>query len=479
VKQATIMPLIANHPVARQACLSEFSAMQTIINKTFDEIAPGDAASAERTLQAGDVRAWAAAFGEADPLAGAGESPVAAGIVTAMLTALVGSALPGPGSSIRAISVQIRGALPIAAPMTVQLVAREKRADQGIVVLDGQCMDPTGRVVATAILEVEAPTTRQQRQIAEHRLEGLIERCRNLKPMLTGVVHPCSADALTGAIEAAEAGLILPVLYGPEAEILRIADQAHLNITPYRIVATEGPEDSALKATMAAGNSEIAALMKGSLHTDVLLHAVMQREAKLRSGRLISHCTMVSVPTYARRFVISDVALNIAPDTDQKRDICQNAIGFARALGIDLPKVAVLAAVETVRTKMPATLDGAILAKMADRRQIVGGIVDGPLDLDAAVDAEAARTKHIVSPVAGAADVLIVPNIEAGNMVYKNLAFMADAQTAGLVVGARVPMILTSRADTAAAHRFSAAAAVLYANALARDPAILLPETAE
>ena len=340
----------------------------------------------ERTLQAGDVRAWAAAFGEVDMLAGPGESQAAAGIVTAMLTALVGSALPGPGSSIRATSVQIKGALPIDAAMTARLVVREKRPDQGIVVLDGQCTDPAGQVVATAILEVLAPTTRQQRQVAEHRLEGLIERCQGLKPMLTGVVHPCSADALAGAVEAAEAGLILPVLFGPEAEIRRIADHAHLDIAKYRIVATDGPEDSALKAAMAAGAGEVAALMKGSLHTDVLLHAVMQKEAKLRTGRLISHCAMVSVPTYARRFVISDVALNIAPDTDQKRDICQNAIGFARALGIDLPKVAVLAAVEMVRTKMPATLDGAILAKMADRGQIVGGIVDGPLDLDAAVD---------------------------------------------------------------------------------------------
>ena len=223
--------------------------------------------------------------------------------------------------------------------------------------------------------------------------------------MLTGVVHPCSADALAGAVEAAEAGLILPVLYGPEAEIRRIADQAGLDLAKCRIVPTDGPDDSALKAAMAAGVGEVAAvLMKGSLHTDVLLHAVMQKEAKLRTGRLISHCVMMSVSTYARRFFISDVALNIAPDTDQKRDICQNAIGFARALGIDLPKVAVLAAVEMVRTKMPATLDGAILAKMADRGQIVGGIVDGPLDLDAAVDAEAARIKHIASPVAGLAE---------------------------------------------------------------------------
>ena len=346
-------------------------------------------------------------------------------------------------------------------------------------VLDGQCTDRAGQVVATAVLEVLAPTTRQQHQMAEHRLDGLLDRCKNLKPMVTGVVHPCNADALAGAVEAAEAGLIIPVLFGPEAEIRGIADAAQLDIARCRIVATDGPEDSAEKAAMAAGAGEVAALMKGSLHTDVLLHAIMQKEVKLRTRRLISHCVMVSVPTYARRFVISDVALNIAPDTDQKRDICQNAIGFARALGIDRPKVAVLAAVEMVQTKMQATLDGAILAKMAERGQIVGGVVDGPLDLDAAVDAEAARIKNISSPVAGLADVLIVPNIEAGNMVYKNLAFMADAQVAGLVVGARVPVILTSRADTAAARRFSAAAAALYADALTRDPAGILPEPSE
>jgi phosphate acetyltransferase len=453
--------------------------MRTIVNKTFDEIVPGDTASVERIFQAGDVRAWSAAFGEVGTLAAPGESQVVAGIVTAILTALVGSALPGPGTSIRATSVQIMGKLPIGVAMTARLVVREKRPDRGTVLLDGQCTGPVGQVVATAILEVLAPTTRQQIQVAEHRLDELVERCRHLKPMLTGVVQACSASALTGAVEAAEAGLILPVLYGPETELRRIADHAHLDLSKCRIVATDGPEDSALKAAMAAGTGEVAALMKGSLHTDVLLHAVMRKEAKLLTGRLISHCLMVSVPTYARRIVISDVALNIAPDTDQKRDICQNAIGFARALGIEQPKVAVLAAVEMVRTKMPASLDGAILAKMADRGQIVGGIVDGPLDLDAAVDIEAAQIKHISSSVAGLADILIVPNIEAGNMVYKNLAFMADAQIAGLVVGARVPVILTSRADTPAARRFSAAAAVLYADALARDPTILSPETAE
>ncbi|MGC9271392.1 bifunctional enoyl-CoA hydratase/phosphate acetyltransferase [Acidiphilium sp.] len=451
--------------------------MPIIVNKIFDEIAVGDTASAQRELLAADVRAWEAAFGDADTMTG--ESQAGAGIVTGLMTALIGSSLPGPGSCIRTFTLQIMSILPIGGVITVSLVVREKHTDKGIVVLDGRCSDPSGRVVATAVLDVLAPTKRQQHIVAEHRLEGLLERCRSLERMPTGIVHPCSAEALKGTIESAEAGLILPIMFGPETEIRRIADQERLDISKYRIVATDGPEDSATKAAASAGAGEIAALMKGSLHTDVLLHAIMQKDAKLLAGRLISHCAMISATTYGRRFVISDVALNIAPSTDQKRDICQNAIGFARALGIDLPKVAVLAAVEMVSTKMAATLDGAILAKMADRRQIVGGIVDGPLDLDAAVDSDAARIKRISSPVAGVADVLIVPNIEAGNMVYKNLAFMADAQTAGLVVGARVPVILTSRADTAAARRFSAAAAVLYADAIAHDPTILSPETAE
>jgi phosphotransacetylase len=453
--------------------------MPTIVNKTFGEIAIGDTASVQRIIQAEDLRAWGAAFGDADLLAGAGESQAIAGIITGLLTALAGSELPGPGSVVRTTRVEIMGALPIGAALTAGLIVQEKHAGQGLLTLAGECHDPAGVTVATATLEVVAPTVRIERQLPEHRLEGLLGRCRGLKPMLTGVVHPCSADALTGAADAAAAGLIVPVLFGPEAELRRIAEQTRIDLTGFRIVATDGAEDSAQKAAAAAGAGEVAALMKGSLHTDVLLRAMMQKEAKLRTGRLLSHCAMVSVPTYARRFVITDAALNIAPDTDQKRDICQNAIGFARAMGIEVPKVAVLAAVEVVRTRMPASLDGAILAKMADRRQIVGGLVDGPLDLDAAVDVQAARTKHINSPVAGLADVLIVPNIEAGNMVYKNLAFMADAQTAGLVVGARVPVILTSRADTPASRLFSAAAAVLYADALARDPSILSPETTE
>jgi phosphotransacetylase len=453
--------------------------MPVIKNMTFDEVKPGDTASTQRTLQARDVCAWASAFGNVGMLVEAGETQDTAGIITAIFTALVGSSLPGPGSSIRSTAVRVLTALPVNVALTAEVTVREKKTDDMLVMLDGKCTDQAGQVVATIALEVVAPQKQQQREVPEHRLEELVKSCRGLKQMLTGIVHPCSVEALAGAVEAAKAGLIMPVLFGPDVEMRKIAEAAKLNISGFHIVATKNSVDSAQKAALAAGAGEVQVLMKGSLHTDILLHAIMQKESNLHTGHLLSHCALMSVPTYARRIILTDVALNIAPDTDQKRGICQNAIGFAIALGIKTPKVAVLAAVETVSTKMPATLDGAILAKMADRRQIVGGIVDGPLDLDAAVDVGAARVKHISSPVAGEADVLVAPNIEAGNMVYKNLSFMADAQTAGLVIGARVPVILTSRADTADARRFSAATAVLYADALAHDHASILPEIEE
>jgi phosphotransacetylase len=443
--------------------------MTSVQGKTFDEIKVGDKAQTHRTLQARDMRAWASAFGDMASKGAAPDTQDAAGIVTALLTGLVRSALPGPGANVQSVSIDIVSTLPIDTLLTVSLTVREKRAGSGLVVLDAHCSAPGARIVATGVCEVKPSAEPIRREVFEHSLDSLLDRCLGLPPMATAVVHPCSTEALLGAAEAAEAGLIVPVLYGPPEQLHRLADAAKLDISAFKIVATEEAEDSAIKAAMAAGAGEVQALMKGSLHTDVLLHAAMQKEAKLRTGRLLSHCALLSVPTYGRRFILTDAALNIAPDTDQKRDIAQNAIDFAHAMGFEVPKLAVLAAVETVNTKMPATLDGAILAKMSDRGQISVGIVDGPLDLDAAVDVEAAKTKLIKSPVAGVADILLAPNIEAANMIYKNLAFMADAQTAGLVVGARVPIILTSRADTAAARRFSCAIAVLYAESLKSD----------
>lgn len=453
--------------------------MPIIANRLFADIKAGDRASAVRTIRTPDLRAWGAAFGDAGIIAGVGAGQADAGLAASLFAALVGTALPGPGATIRASSVSIAAPLPADVPLTVSLAVRETNAADRTLGLDGEIAAPSGAIVATAAITVTAPDKAISVSVPEHRLEALLDRCKGLDPLPTGVVHPLSLDALSGALDAAAAGLIQPVLFGPEADIRRIAASGGLDLSGARIVSTTSEEESAAKAAAAAGAGEVGALMKGSLHTDVLLHTVMAKEAGLRTGRLLSHCAIMSVPTYARRVLVTDVALNIAPDTDQKRDICQNAIGLAKALGIETPKVAVLAAVEMVHTKMPATLDGAILSKMADRGQIVGGIVDGPLDLDAAVDAAAAKVKHIVSPVAGTADVLLVPNIEAGNMVYKNLGFMADAQSAGLVVGARVPVMLTSRADSAEARRFSAAAAVIYADALKRAPDAILPHAAD
>lgn len=451
----------------------------TLENKTLDEIAVGETVSYERTVSLADLRARAAALGDVDVGAPSRAGESSAGIVTALLSSLVEWRLPGPGSVIRSVSVRLHRVIPIDAPITARLVVRETQPDLGVVLLEGQCTDASGVLLAEATFEVIAPRSKVRRELPEHRLDDLVDRCAGLPPMLTAVVHPCSVDALLGAVEAHADRLIQPVLFGPLEELKRIAERARVDLALYHVVATLDAEDSAAKAAAAAGAGEVQAVMKGSLHSDVLLRNILGREAKAHAGRLLSHCALVSVPTYARRFVISDAALNIAPDTNQKREICQNAIGFARALGIPVPKVAVLAAVETVHTKMPATLDGAILAKMADRGQISGGIVDGPLDLDAAVDAEAAQIKQIASPVAGNADVLIAPNIEAGNMVYKDLTFMANSQAAGLVVGAKVPVILTSRADSTANRRFSAAAAVLYGAALAKDPSIIFPEIAD
>jgi phosphate acetyltransferase len=311
------------------------------------------------------------------------------------------------------------------------------------------------------------------------RFDEMLARRKGAAPLPTAVVHPCSVDALAGAVEAAQAGLIEPVLVGPAEQIREIAATAKLDLSPYKIVSTGDAEESASVAANLAGGGKAGALMKGSLHTDQFMHAVLQKENRLRTSRLLSHCALIAAPAYSRLIIISDAAVNVAPDVDQKRDIVQNAIVLARAVGIAQPKVAVLAAVEMVNSKMPATMDAAALAKMADRRQIIGGVVDGPLDLDIAVDEQAARIKGVESPVAGKADVLIAPNIEAANMMYKELMFMAGAQTAGLVMGARVPLILTSRADTAQARLFSCGLAVLLAEATAKDPALLHPAVSE
>jgi phosphotransacetylase len=295
--------------------------------------------------------------------------------------------------------------------------------------------------------------------------EALLERCNPLEPIVTVVAYPCEQTALTGAVEAAEARLISPILVGPRQKIREVAKQARLNIEPYPIEDALDAHKAAARAVELIREARGEVLMKGSLHTDELLGAIVSSATGLRTAKRISHAFVMSVPTYHKPLIITDAAINIAPTLEDKRDICQNAIDLAHSLGKDTPKVAILAAVETVTTKMPATIDAAALCKMADRGQITGALLDGPLAMDNAINLEAAKTKGIESPVAGDADILLAPDLEAGNILAKLLTFLAKADAAGLVLGARVPIILTSRADNVRARMASCAVAVLAAHA--------------
>jgi phosphotransacetylase len=295
--------------------------------------------------------------------------------------------------------------------------------------------------------------------------EQLLARCRKLPPVPTAVVHPCEQSALLGAVEAAAHGLIEPIYVGPTARIVEVAAEAGLSLQSATIVDAPHSYAAAERAVALVREGRAQLLMKGSLHTDELLGAVVAREAGLRTGRRISHVFIMDVPTYHKVLIVTDGAINIAPSLEDKADICQNAIDLARDLGLERPKVAILAAVETVTSKMPATIDAAALCKMAERKQIRGALLDGPLAFDNAISREAARTKGIESQVAGDPDILLAPDLEAGNILAKQLNFLANADSAGLVLGARVPVILTSRADTVRARVASCAVAMLSAHA--------------
>ena len=295
--------------------------------------------------------------------------------------------------------------------------------------------------------------------------EQLLQRCRDLAPVPTAVAYPCEETALAGAIDAGTQGLIVPILVGPAATIREIAKAKGIELGSAEIVDVAGSQASAARAVALVREGKAELLMKGSLHSDEVLGAVIARETGLRTGRRLSHVFLMDVPTYHKVLLITDAAINIAPTLEDKVDICQNAIDLARTFGVERPKVAILAAVETVNSKMPATLDAAALCKMAERGQIKGGLLDGPLAFDNAISREAARMKGITSEVAGDPDILLAPDLEAGNMMAKQLSFLANADSAGLVLGARVPVILTSRADSLRSRIASCAVAVLAAHA--------------
>jgi len=311
---------------------------------------------------------------------------------------------------------------------------------------------------------------------SDHRkYERLVAAAKALKPLRVAVAHPCDAVSLESAIQAAKLGLIVPILVGPPARLMDVAARAGIDISGFEIVASEHSHDSAEKAVALVRAGRADGLMKGSLHTDELMGAVVARDTGVRTARRISHCFIMDVPGHDDALIITDAAVNIAPTLEVKVDIVQNAIDLAHALGVEEVRVAILSAMETVNPKVPSTVEAAAHCKMADRGQITGALIDGPLALDNAINVEAAEIKHIQSPVAGRANVLVVPDLEAGNMLAKSLSFLAGADAAGIILGARVPIILTSRADSELTRLASCAVAVLVAEARAAKASAAIP----
>ena len=402
------------------------------------------------------------------------------GWASAVLSALIAGRVPGAGS--RLIRQTIETVSPAQPGDVLTIVAKvlAKAPEGRKVTLEVHATNQRGETAMAAIADVVAPKKLivaepreafvEQMREKGRRYRLLIEATRDLRPLKTAIVHPVDEASLVGAVEAAREGLIDPVLIGPEAKIRRAAEAANIDLGNYPIVSTEHSHAAAAKAAGMARNGGVEALMKGALHTDELMHEVVASDTGLRTARRISHVFAIDAPAYPRPLFITDAAVNIYPSLIDKRDIAQNAIELAVALGIVTPRVAILSAVETVSPDIRSTLDAAALCKMADRGQIIGGVLDGPLAFDNAVSLEAARTKGIVSPVAGQADILLVPDLEAGNMLAKQLVYLADAEMAGIVLGARVPIMLTSRADNTIARLGSCAIALIYARRRQSSP---------
>ncbi len=354
----------------------------------------------------------------------------------------------------------------------ITITCRRTSDRNGQAVFDCVGVDQAGRTVvhgraelaAIAGVQAAAEPAPARPESRRERYERLLCIARGLPPIAMAIVHPCDAEALKGALLARDAGLIEPLLVGPQARIRALAAQHSLDLSGCRFVDAPHSHAAAAAAVALAREGRVAALTKGSLHTDELMAEVVDKATGLRTARRISHAFLIDVPSYPRPLLITDAAVNVQPTLEEKADIVQNAIDLALTLGIAPPRVAILAAVETINPRMQATLDAAALCKMADRGQITGGILDGPLGFDNAVSEEAARAKGIVSPVAGRADILVVPDIESGNMLAKQLEYLADAISAGVVLGARVPIVLTSRADGAETRAASTAIAVVIAH---------------
>ncbi len=462
-----------------------------ITNKTFDEIQIGESARMERMLTKQDIDLFGLLSGDMNPTHFSDEYALMLlerhKLVGhsmwggALISSLLGNELPGPGTVYQSQNFEFHNAMELDDTLTITVTATSKNAADGSVLFDCRAVNQRGEDIITGVARVKAPTKKPTDAgspyvtMKLHRktaFKKLIDYVDDWEPIPVAVCHPCSKEALEGAIDSARANLIDPILVGPEAKIRALSESLNLDIGPYRLVDALHSNDAAAKAVALCRSGEAEALMKGSLHTDELMSAVVPSATGLRTERRISHVFVMDVPTYPRPLFITDAAINIYPTLEDKVDILKNAIQLAHALNNPQPKVAILSAVETVNPKIPATIDAAALCKMADRGQIKGALVDGPLAFDNAISKEAALIKGIHSAVAGEADILLVPDLEAGNMLAKQLTYLGRADSAGIVLGTRVPIILTSRADSAEARLASCAVAVAFAHRLRENQMI-------
>lgn len=447
-----------------------------ITNHPFDEIEIGESKTWSKTITRDDLAMFALLTGDPGPqqIGSRGGLTAMGSWTGALATAVLGSKFPGPGTICVGETFRFHKEVSVGDSLTITVTARDKSPSTRMVIFDCECADGTGDKILSGTAEVIAPTEKfvggaaampEARFRRRERYDQLMARSRGLPALPTAVIHPCDESSLTAAVEAKRAGLIMPILVGPEAKVASAAKECGINLRDYICIDVPHSHAAAEKAVELVRLGQAELLMKGSLHTDEVLSAVVKKETGLRTARRISHCFVMDVPSYPKPLVITDAAVNIFPTLEDKVDIIQNAIDLVRAFGLDRPRVAVLSAVETVTSKIASTLDAAALCKMADRGQITGAILDGPLAFDNAISSDAAAVKGIRSLVAGHADILVVPDLEAGNMVYKNLNFLADADGAGIVLGARVPIILTSRADSLRTKLASCAVASLYRHA--------------
>lgn len=457
--------------------------MDYIENKTFSEVSVGDFVSLEHILTTKDIELFAIMSGDVNPAhvdIEFAKDDMFHGVIAhgmwgaSLISTLLGTLLPGPGTIYLGQTLNFTHPIRLGDTVNVSVTAINKHLDKNIIEFECKCVTQDGKVAISGIANVIAPTKKIKRErvvmpeitIGAPKNNLLTKKLNALKetmePLITAIVHPVDELSICGAVAAAKDGIIIPILVGPKEKIIEAAKASNLDISSYQIINTMHSHESADISVALAKTGKVEALMKGKLHSDELLSAVVNKQTGLQTERRMSHIFAIEVDNYTKPLFLTDAALNLFPTLDEKVDIVQNAIDLFNTLDMGTPKVAIVSAVETINEKIPSTLDAAALCKMADRGQITGGVLDGPLGYDNVISVEAAKVKGIKSNVAGNADIIIVPDIEAGNLLYKQMTYMSKMEAAGIILGATVPIILTSRGSDIESRRYSSLLALVY-----------------